>query len=353
MPTQAEIAEGYQPQGTAPRDGREIEALWNNGCTESITHWEKGNDDYPWDGTNYAKSLRGWRYPWHDWESVPDKGQPIHVRGRDCDETVVYCCTRYHGVDRWMLHKTTGWHDCTLYYIPTHWRYALEDTAMDLRDCVNGLETAVKHEDDEMVSRIDGLTESVAALIERIDQQEGTQGNDTYVILERLEKLEQTCAGQDLQALMDSFERYLLTRAADLKAITERFEVLEEQVHAQAEIQLEHENNHSTCNVNADIVSELAEHVAALAGRLNTLEGRAAKLHKAEDDTGATWCPVCGPNVSVDEDGDCLDCGLCATGSGANRAVAALKAVEGMERALEEPDYKALLRNLVVATRTL
>ena len=33
-----------------------------------------------------------------------------------------------------------------------------------------------------------------------------------------------------------------------------------------------------------------------------------------------TWCPQCGPDVDVDEDGCCGACGADATGDGADRA---------------------------------
>lgn len=33
-----------------------------------------------------------------------------------------------------------------------------------------------------------------------------------------------------------------------------------------------------------------------------------------------TWCPQCGPDVSVDEDGCCAVCGADATGDGADLA---------------------------------
>lgn len=33
-----------------------------------------------------------------------------------------------------------------------------------------------------------------------------------------------------------------------------------------------------------------------------------------------TWCPICGPNISVDEDGLCMTCGATATGEGADLA---------------------------------
>jgi hypothetical protein len=34
-----------------------------------------------------------------------------------------------------------------------------------------------------------------------------------------------------------------------------------------------------------------------------------------------TFCPECGPNVSIDEDGCCVTCGATAIGSAVNEAV--------------------------------
>lgn len=43
----------------------------------------------------------------------------------------------------------------------------------------------------------------------------------------------------------------------------------------------------------------------------------------------ATWCPQCGPRVSVDEDGCCVSCGSTAVGEGANLALRAIADVDG------------------------
>ena len=40
-----------------------------------------------------------------------------------------------------------------------------------------------------------------------------------------------------------------------------------------------------------------------------------------------TWCSSCGPNVAIDEDGCCLNCGASATGDGAILAHALLDAL--------------------------
>lgn len=37
-----------------------------------------------------------------------------------------------------------------------------------------------------------------------------------------------------------------------------------------------------------------------------------------------SWCPQCGSNVSVDEDGCCISCGCCAVGQGADEAFATI-----------------------------
>ena len=47
----------------------------------------------------------------------------------------------------------------------------------------------------------------------------------------------------------------------------------------------------------------------------------AAAVAVAVAGTGSTWCPVCGPYVEVDEDGDCAACGATATGEGADQAM--------------------------------
>lgn len=50
-----------------------------------------------------------------------------------------------------------------------------------------------------------------------------------------------------------------------------------------------------------------------------------------DDPTGrwtASWCPQCGPDVAVDEDGCCATCGATATGTAATHAVVLLRILE-------------------------
>jgi hypothetical protein len=60
-----------------------------------------------------------------------------------------------------------------------------------------------------------------------------------------------------------------------------------------------------------------------------------------------TWCPECGPNVKVDEEGLCVSCGAVAIGNGAN---AALRALSTRPAPAASPD--ALRERLAKAART-
>lgn len=42
----------------------------------------------------------------------------------------------------------------------------------------------------------------------------------------------------------------------------------------------------------------------------------------SDENWSGSWCPQCGPDVSIDEDGCCAICGADATGEGAERALA-------------------------------
>lgn len=44
----------------------------------------------------------------------------------------------------------------------------------------------------------------------------------------------------------------------------------------------------------------------------------------------SSWCPQCGPNVEVDEDGCCAGCGATAMGPGADGAHKIKRALEGL-----------------------
>lgn len=43
-----------------------------------------------------------------------------------------------------------------------------------------------------------------------------------------------------------------------------------------------------------------------------------------------SWCPLCGPEVAVDEDGCCAMCGATAMGLGADAALALYRAAKGL-----------------------
>lgn len=61
-------------------------------------------------------------------------------------------------------------------------------------------------------------------------------------------------------------------------------------------------------------------------------------------DTRWTWCPQCGPHVTVDGDGCCDRCGCTAMGRGANRAVEALAATQPAPPAPEEEMRDAIAK---------
>lgn len=67
-----------------------------------------------------------------------------------------------------------------------------------------------------------------------------------------------------------------------------------------------------------------------------------------------SWCPECGPNVMVDEDGLCAGCGSTAMGPGADAALTALKAYKTLKRKthkLLKDDYSALEYLEILTTR--
>ncbi len=48
-----------------------------------------------------------------------------------------------------------------------------------------------------------------------------------------------------------------------------------------------------------------------------------------------TWCPQCGPDADVDEDGCCLACGATSIGFGAELACELMAERDNLRRALE------------------
>ena len=53
----------------------------------------------------------------------------------------------------------------------------------------------------------------------------------------------------------------------------------------------------------------------------------------------SSWCPQCGPNVEVDEDGCCAGCGATAMGPGADGAHKLKRTLEGLVGASTRPWY--------------
>ena len=56
----------------------------------------------------------------------------------------------------------------------------------------------------------------------------------------------------------------------------------------------------------------------------------------------SSWCPQCGPNVEVDEDGCCAGCGATAMGPGADGAHKIKRALEGLVGASTREELETL-----------
>ena len=56
----------------------------------------------------------------------------------------------------------------------------------------------------------------------------------------------------------------------------------------------------------------------------------------------SSWCPQCGPNVEVDEDGCCAGCGATAMGPGADGAHKIKRALEGLVGASTREELESI-----------
>ncbi len=135
--TPEEIEQGWQPAETAPRDGREIEALFAERTEPTMSHWSMTEGEwprkFPWrcQSANgwYAEDLRGWRWPWHPWESVPKDGSWVQVRNPGHWSNM--------GTFRFVSATDTGLicqAQATFFHHhikPGEWRYALEEDTVD------------------------------------------------------------------------------------------------------------------------------------------------------------------------------------------------------------------------------
>lgn len=79
-------------------------------------------------------------------------------------------------------------------------------------------------------------------------------------------------------------------------------------------------------------------------GTVATADLRASAAAKAESFLGS-WCPQCGPDVGVDEDGCCATCGATAVGDGADTALKLRALVEQLKREyfIMDRDHRAKL----------
>ena len=90
-----------------------------------------------------------------------------------------------------------------------------------------------------------------------------------------------------------------------------------------------------------DRLGEIAEKADCAEATSIALAALAATPADYEPMNG-TWCPECGPNVLVDEEGLCVSCGATAIGNGANRALAVLAApADGLGERVREQIEKA------------
>ena len=143
--TPEEIAEGWQPAETAPKNGREVEALWDYG-NSCRTHWD-ASEHFPWriqlEGShtgNLESTLRAWRYPWHPWrypwhpwEPVPKTGEWVQVRTRSTSQDLDMKIFRYlQGTEEpcWQLLGSEA-PLAERYHLDAaiKWRYALPEEA--------------------------------------------------------------------------------------------------------------------------------------------------------------------------------------------------------------------------------
>lgn len=103
-----------------------------------------------------------------------------------------------------------------------------------------------------------------------------------------------------------------------------------------------------------------ALHVMTTLGKHNAVHDaeKQDREHKPEPEPELTskgsWCPQCGPNVKVDEDGLCAACGATAMGEGTDKALTAideLKTLKRKARKLLKDDYSALEFLGILTTR--
>jgi type 1 glutamine amidotransferase len=67
------------------------------------------------------------------------------------------------------------------------------------------------------------------------------------------------------------------------------------------------------------------------------------------DEACVSWCPQCGPGVSIDEDGCCESCGATATGAWASRAIEQAAEVDRLKEERDEAKKKVARYKQAVA----
>ena len=95
-------------------------------------------------------------------------------------------------------------------------------------------------------------------------------------------------------------------------------------------------------STNPDIWADVVR--VELIAKRGPIEAPISEPQKEPDGWTGSWCPQCGPNVKVDEDGCCVTCGCTAVGDGVEQAQKLLETtrtflilLEGLDRLKDSP----------------